>query len=87
MVRTSTALVVSIFALVAGPALAQLPTHAQQQALKANCVADFRTYCSGVPTHSMEALVCIEQNVDSLSPGCKAAVEALDGESQSTSSN
>lgn len=64
--------------IAVAPALAQTPTEAQQKALRANCPSDFREYCSGVPTGGMDALVCLEKNVSSLSAGCKAAVEAID---------
>jgi len=67
-----------ILVIAIGPALAQTPTEAQQKALRANCPGDFREYCSGVPTGGMDALVCLEKNVNSLSAGCKAAVEAID---------
>ena len=59
-------------------AMAQTPTPAQQQAIRSNCVADYRANCSGVPTGGMDALVCLEQHESKLSPGCKSAVEALD---------
>jgi hypothetical protein len=64
--------------VIVSPALAQAPTEAQQKALRANCPSDFREHCSGVPTGGMDALVCLEKNVNSLSPGCKAAVEAVE---------
>lgn len=60
------------------PATAQTPTPAQQQAIRSNCVSDYRAHCSGVPTGGMDALICLEKNVDSLSPGCKTAVEAVE---------
>lgn len=65
-------------ATVSISASAQTPTEAQQKALRANCPSDFRAHCSGVPTGGMDALVCLEKNVDSLSPACKSAVEAVD---------
>lgn len=74
-------------ALVVAPALAQAPTEAQQKALRANCPADFREYCSGVPTGGMDALVCLEKNVDKLSSGCKSAVEAVDAPASAASSS
>jgi hypothetical protein len=65
------------------PAFAQAPTQAQQQAIRSNCVSDYRAHCSGVPTGGMDALICLEKNVDSLSPGCKTAVEAVEPASSS----
>jgi hypothetical protein len=67
----------SVLVVAAAPALAQAPTEAQQKALRANCPSDFREHCSGVPTGGMDALVCLEKNVNSLSTSCKAAVEAV----------
>lgn len=57
--------------------LAQTPTAAQQQAIRSNCVSDFRENCSGVQPHGMDALICLEQHEDKLSSGCKSAVEAV----------
>ncbi len=67
-------------------ALAETPTPAQQQAIRSNCVSDFRAHCSGVPTGGMDALICLEKNVDGLSPACKSAVEAVEpAESEASS--
>lgn len=79
----------ALFALlvVAGPSLAQTPTPAQQQAIRSNCVADYRANCSGVPTGGMDALICLEQHESKLSPGCKSAVEALDHGSGGTTAS
>ena len=73
-------------ALSAVAAFAQSPTPAQQQAIKSNCVADYRTNCSGVPTGGMDALICLEQHEAKLSPACKSAVEAVDHGSGSNTS-
>ncbi len=72
----SVAIGVSFLAL--GAAVAQTPTPAQQQAIRSNCVSDYRAHCSSVPTGGMDALICLEQNVGSLSPACKSAVEAVE---------
>ncbi len=69
------------------PALAQAPSAAQQQAIRSNCVSDYRANCSGVPTGGMDALVCLEQHVDKLSPACKSAVEAVEPSSASSSAS
>lgn len=66
-------------------AFAQVPTHAQQQAIRSNCVADYRANCSSVPTGGMDALICLEQHEAKLSPACKSAVEAVDHGSSATS--
>jgi hypothetical protein len=65
--------------MTAASATAQIPTPAQRQALRANCVADYRANCATVPTGGMAALVCLEEHVDKLSPPCKAAVLAAEG--------
>jgi hypothetical protein len=74
--RTSTVAFVAVMSAVAvgGPAFAQI-TSAQQSALRANCRSDFMSKCSGVTPGGKDALVCLQKNVDSLSAGCKAAVE------------
>ncbi len=65
------------------PASAQeVPTTAQKHALRSACPADFRAHCAGVPTGGMAALVCLEQNVASLSPACQSAVKAVSGGSE-----
>ena len=75
--RTSILALGVAFAVV-GPALAETPTAAQQQAIRSNCVSDYRAHCASVPTGGMDALICLEQNEASLSPACKTAVEAVD---------
>jgi hypothetical protein len=57
---------------------AQTPTPAQQQAIRSNCVADYRANCASVPTGGMDALICLEQHEAKLSPACRSAVEAVD---------
>ncbi len=69
---------IGISLLAMSAAVAAAPTEAQQQAIRSNCVKDYRAHCSGVPTGGMDALVCLEKNVDSLSPTCKSAVEAVE---------
>jgi Cysteine rich repeat len=60
------------------PTFGQMPTKAQREALRADCVSDFKAHCAGVPTGGKPALECLIKNVDSLSPTCKAAVVAVD---------
>ncbi|MEX3008596.1 hypothetical protein [Hoeflea sp. TYP-13] len=67
-------------------AFAQTPTPAQQQAIKSNCVSDYRANCASVPTGGMDALICLEQHEAKLSPACKSAVEAVDHSSSTSSS-
>jgi outer membrane biosynthesis protein TonB len=49
-------------------------TAAQQSAIRANCRSDFMAKCSGVTPGGKDALMCLQKNVDSLSPGCQQAV-------------
>jgi hypothetical protein len=51
-------------------------TSAQQNAIRAACRSDFRAKCSGVTPGGKNALVCLQKNVESLSPSCKTAVSA-----------
>ena len=51
-------------------------TAAQQSAMRANCRSDFMSHCSGVTPGGEDALACLQKNVESLSPGCQAAVRA-----------
>jgi hypothetical protein len=62
-------------AILTQHAQAQLSS-AQQSALRANCRSDFMSHCSGVTPGGKDALVCLQRNVASLSPGCKAVVAA-----------
>jgi hypothetical protein len=64
-------------ALIVGgePAGAQISAE-QQSALRANCRGDFMSKCAGVTPGGKAALECLQTNVASLSPGCKAAVSA-----------
>ena len=51
-------------------------TDAQKSAIRGNCRSDFMAKCSGVTPGGKDALLCLQKNVDSLSPGCKTAVSA-----------
>lgn len=53
------------------------PTEAQLTALRSACPRDYGTYCGSVPAGGAAALQCLQQNVGSLSPSCKAAVAAI----------
>jgi len=63
------------WAALAGNASAQV-TAAQQSAIRSNCRSDFMSQCSGVTPGGKDALVCLQKNVERLSPGCQAAVHA-----------
>jgi hypothetical protein len=68
-------LAVTAFAALTGVAAAQV-TAAQQSAIKANCTSDFMSRCSGVTPGGKDALVCLQTNVATLSPGCRSAIRA-----------
>ena len=51
-------------------------TAAQQSAIRSNCRSDFMSKCSGITPGGKDALMCLQKNVASLSPGCKTAVSA-----------
>lgn len=53
------------------PATAQISSEVQS-ALRANCRSDAMSKCSGM--RGQDALACLQKNVSSLSPACKAAV-------------
>lgn len=66
-------LVIAALALIACsvPAAAQISSEVQS-ALRANCRGDATSKCSGL--RGQEALACLQKNVNTLSPACKAAV-------------
>jgi hypothetical protein len=64
-----------VLAALTGAAAAQV-TPEQQSAIRSNCRSDFMSKCSGVTPGGKEALQCLQTNVASLSPACKAAVSA-----------
>jgi hypothetical protein len=62
--------------LLAGPATAQKPTPEQIDTIRANCKADFARLCPGVPPGG-RALLCLRENIASVSPACQKAVNAV----------
>jgi len=74
-------------ALMGSIALAQAPSEARMQAIRSNCVSDYRANCSSVPTGGMAALVCLQRHENKLSNACWSAVEAVGGGSRATSRN
>ena len=69
--------------LVAGSAGAQQPTQAQANAIRQSCRSDYQAHCASVPTGGSAALQCLQNNMAGLSPGCQAAVGAIEGETAS----
>src|SRR5690242_3253860 len=67
----------SALLVVAAMASARAQVTAEQQsAIRSNCRSDFMSKCSGVTPGGKEALTCLQNNVATLSNGCKAAVSA-----------
>ena len=71
---------------VGGSALAQQPAPgggggqspevvAARQAMRAACAADFKTLCDG--KEGREAFMCLRQNADKASAGCKDAMSKM----------
>jgi hypothetical protein len=60
------------------PAFSQAPTDAQRSAIRSQCRSDYQANCASVPPGGMASLQCLEKNMSSLSPGCQAAVRAVE---------
>ena len=58
-------------------AFAQQPTPEQISAIRASCRSDFMAQCAGVKPGGKEALECLKRNAGSVSPSCKAALDAV----------
>lgn len=69
-------LVIAALALIACsvPAAAQISSEVQS-ALRANCRGDATSKCSGL--RGQEALACLQKNVNTLSPACKAILDRI----------
>jgi hypothetical protein len=63
-------------------AIAQQPTQAQRDALRAACRSDFIANCAGVQPGGRDALMCLVRNSAKLSAPCGAAVSAVTGGAQ-----
>jgi hypothetical protein len=61
----------------AAPGFAQAPSQAQRDAIKAQCRSDYMAHCSSIPPGGEASLQCLQQNMSSLSSGCKSAVQAV----------
>lgn len=64
-------------ALALTPAVAQQPTQAQRDAIRASCRSDFMANCGGVQPGGKEALECLLRNEAKLSGACRSAVNAI----------
>jgi hypothetical protein len=58
-------------------AFAQQPTSEQISAIRASCRSDFMAQCAGVQPGTRDALECLKRNAAKVSPGCKAALDAV----------
>jgi len=67
---------ISLVVLLA-PAMAQQPTSAQRDAIRANCRTDYEAHCASVPPGGKPALECLQKNMTSLSAACQKAVGAI----------
>src|SRR5216683_2270305 len=61
----------------AAPGFAQAPSQAQRDAIKSQCRSDYIAHCSSIPPGGEASLQCLQQNMSSLSSGCKGAVQAV----------
>jgi len=71
------ALVTVTFA-AAVPAFSQAPTDAQRSAIRSECRSDYETHCASIPSGGAASLQCLQKNMLTLSPSCKAAVRAVE---------
>ena len=68
----------------AGLAWAQQPSQSQITAIRQSCRSDYQSYCASVPTGGQQALSCLREHADSLSPACGKAVAAAGGGSHAS---
>jgi hypothetical protein len=66
-----------LIALTLTPAMAQQPTQAQRDAVRASCRSDFMANCASVQPGGKEALECLLRNDSKLSAPCRSAVNAI----------
>ncbi len=82
MIVTLNRVILCASALIAlggvSPVIAQQPTDAQRNAVRANCRSDYQSHCSSVPPGGLPSLQCLQKNATSLSPSCRLAVDALE---------
>ena len=67
----------------ATPGFSQAPTDAQRSAIRAQCRSDYEAHCASVPPGGAASLQCLQQNMSGLSPGCQAAVRAVEPAAES----
>jgi hypothetical protein len=74
----------SVAALFATAALAQAPSQAQRDAIKAQCRSDYMAHCSSIPPGGEASLQCLQKNMSSLSSSCQTAVRAVEAPAAAT---
>ncbi len=79
MTHISAGLLLTFGILLVGASVtsAEMPTDAQKNAIKSNCRGDFIRHCAGVTPSGKPALVCLNNNMSSLSADCQAAVKPV----------
>jgi hypothetical protein len=60
------------------PAISQVPTDAQRNAIRSECRSDYEAHCASIPPGGAASLQCLQKNISSLSPGCQTAVRAVE---------
>ncbi len=65
------------FGLAVAPALAQVPTPAEADAIRATCGGDYLKNCRGVPRGGIEVFNCLRDHQENLSPACRKVVVAV----------
>jgi hypothetical protein len=88
--RALSSLLIAAACIVATDAVAQEPSQAQRDAIRASCRSDFIANCSGVQPGGKDAFECLKRNEAKLSASCKTAVNAIvpaASESKPTQSN
>jgi hypothetical protein len=68
---------VAVLLAMMGPAVAQAPSQAQRDAIKAQCRSDYIAHCSSIPPGGEASLQCLQKNMASLSAGCAGAIRAV----------
>ena len=68
----------ALMSVVAAPAVAQGPSEAQREAIKADCRNDYIAHCSSIPPGGEASVQCLAKSMSSLSPSCQAAVRAVE---------
>jgi cysteine rich repeat protein len=70
-------LAIFLAALFASPVASQQPTSAQRDAIRSACRSDYEAHCASVPPGGKPALMCLQDNIASLSQSCQQAVNAI----------